>query len=395
MPTITSTDLLTRAVELWTSTRRQYRDGLLEVGQLLHEFILSRLIEGDGKNEAQRALIGSCRRRAVRDAAVTLSTSVYRINELVRVAAVVDLLSDGDCGGLSYSAIREFQRVIRRVGKGKETRRNLRDSTWESSSRETWEVWPELAKEAPDLFRRSVDGKWKTNNIVDALNEMIPRCLVENPKYLEQTRSVVGRWVKTIPRLADEFESASMLCLLDASRKYDQRKGSFGNYLGIRLDGAMRDVCRNDIPTGFGRGTVADAPRVLSGELASSQTIAIADSTPTFESLDSLTVLTRGLDPRTARMVIGHFCEGRTFAEVGSAEGIKESRASQLVKEAMSFLREKHGVQSFQTIDRKGKLIVRLRCVFTKEVVCDDCADDEVRKLEREGWEVLEVKPNE
>ena len=55
--------------------------------------------------------------------------------------------------------------------------------------------------------------------------------------------------------------------------------------------------------------------------------------------------------------------------------------------------------------EKKSSWIVRLRCVVTKEVVCDDCTEDEAkrepwefsgdeREIDQVDWHVLSVEEN-
>ena len=55
--------------------------------------------------------------------------------------------------------------------------------------------------------------------------------------------------------------------------------------------------------------------------------------------------------------------------------------------------------------EKKSSWIVRLRCVVTKEVVCDDCTEDQAnrnpwefagdeREIEQVDWDVLSVEEN-
>lgn len=140
---------------LWAATRRGYRDGMVRCGALLHRYVLARLRAADDPalNEADRRRLGATRQRAVRDAAARLGLKPSRVNDLIHAAMGVELLSDGgDCGLLSYGAVKALRLLVERLRR-KEVRRSRGDEGPPPSSREEWRVRPGLEKKGPALFR--------------------------------------------------------------------------------------------------------------------------------------------------------------------------------------------------------------------------------------------------
>jgi hypothetical protein len=158
-----SAALLERARQEWTATRAAHRDGSLRVGRLLGEYVRARLAEGDGLPEKDRARAGVSRENAVAEAAKVLRLTRLRINDLIRVAAVVDLLSAGGVvGALSWSALRWFRVLARRKGAGRQQRRSgaLHAGQVEPSDLERWRVRAGLEGRAEALFAEAVAGDW-------------------------------------------------------------------------------------------------------------------------------------------------------------------------------------------------------------------------------------------
>jgi len=147
---------------------------MVRAGRLLRDYVEARLREGDGLPEAGRREAGACRGKATRDAADRLGTTIDKVNELIRVAAVVDLLSGGEpVAALPYASLRCFRVVIHRPARGLKCRRSLKDSgAAEASDRARWEVRPEYAGRAESLFREADAGGWGEKRVAEALREL-------------------------------------------------------------------------------------------------------------------------------------------------------------------------------------------------------------------------------
>jgi hypothetical protein len=164
--------LLDSAVALWSASRLRHRDALLEVGRLLHEYVLARLREGDGLNEADRYTARAVRKVAVEDAGAALGVTRQRVNALISVSQAVACLlgPEPDLGSLPWHAVRPFSLLVTRA-RARRTRRargeggvrggsNPPVPMPEGSSRETWAVRPGLEESAPALLRRAAAGGW-------------------------------------------------------------------------------------------------------------------------------------------------------------------------------------------------------------------------------------------
>jgi DNA-directed RNA polymerase specialized sigma24 family protein len=80
------------------------------------------------------------------------------------------------------------------------------------------------------------------------------RRLAGDPASLAVARKVVAYHGRLHPALADEFESAAHVAIVQAAGRFDPTKGrSWRNYLYARLQGAMLDV-RRDWTPGFRKG---------------------------------------------------------------------------------------------------------------------------------------------
>lgn len=156
----TPKDILAAARAAWFASRSASRDSQLTVGRLLRRYILARIAETDGMNEADRVASGNSREDAISAISLALSVTRSRVNQLIHLSAVVDLLSDGgNVGELSYSAIRAMRSLVRRR-RGKIVRsRKRKDRPFLPSSREEWVIagGADAADDAIRIFRRAVD----------------------------------------------------------------------------------------------------------------------------------------------------------------------------------------------------------------------------------------------
>lgn len=137
---MTSEALLREASSLLSATDQERRQVLLHVGELLHDYILARLREGQGLPEARRVKREGC----VRDAASALNMKTTRVHDLMHVAMAARLLfTDLDLGTLAWSVVRLFKTQVQRR---KITRERTARSRYtnpgkaDPSEREVWYV---------------------------------------------------------------------------------------------------------------------------------------------------------------------------------------------------------------------------------------------------------------
>lgn len=166
---------LDAAHALWSSSRKAHRDARVSVGRLLHEFILVNLRKHDALGEGQRRAHGATRRVLVGQATERLGLDDSTVNDLIRTAMTVDLLSDGgELGDLSYSSIRAFRLVVARKTHAGTTVSRVSasgrdDSAALPSSVEEWQVKPTAAAVAVETFRRAVAESWDSARVIEAL----------------------------------------------------------------------------------------------------------------------------------------------------------------------------------------------------------------------------------
>jgi len=154
-PAQTAESLLVQAERAYRDGEAKYRDTLIATGRLLHAFVLAGLREGDGATDRARHAAGITRCGLVARAAERLGATPLRINHMIHLTAVVDLLSDGgDVGGMGYGALWRFSVFVRRSAEGYRRADGRRDSRRSVSLCETWVVKPDYATAAVELFRR-------------------------------------------------------------------------------------------------------------------------------------------------------------------------------------------------------------------------------------------------
>jgi hypothetical protein len=103
--------ILEQAKRLYDAAELNYRDVMLNVGSVLHKYVLEYLKEN---SFAQ----GESREKAIRQAATSLAVSLARIGALIRTAKVVELLAEkNEVGGLGWAAISRFGRFLVRGDK--------------------------------------------------------------------------------------------------------------------------------------------------------------------------------------------------------------------------------------------------------------------------------------
>lgn len=163
-------ELLKQAVERYTLGRIGYRDAMVATGRLLHQFVLARLTAANGVNEAARRAMGATRERAVIEAVNALKSTRLKVAELLRIAAVVELLGDNDPGAMSYSVLRMFTALVKRAGNAKYVSRSAKDNGVPPSEWERWILHPHYEQWSRSLFVKARDEKWPHDEVQSAIN---------------------------------------------------------------------------------------------------------------------------------------------------------------------------------------------------------------------------------
>lgn len=164
-------EILEKAAAIYSQSRAEYRDGLLKVGAILHDFVLAHLREGDRlmdqpNGEKYRLEGGFTRRRAIHIAEERLRRKPGVIQNWISAAMVVDLLSkDRAVGPLSYGAILLFSRFIQRRIAGIKHLNGKRVMPgrlgYKPSEGEQWMVRPQFDGRAQTLFQQAVSEEWE------------------------------------------------------------------------------------------------------------------------------------------------------------------------------------------------------------------------------------------
>jgi len=156
----TAADLLAEIKTLHREGERNHRDALIVVGRKLHEFILVYLKEADGLSEYARNKRKINRRQAVRMAANELEVGQQRINYFIEAAMTADLLGSEGLGTIGLRSLIHFCKLCRRKrgGRGDQEVGAVNGPT--PAQTEEWEIHPDYAIVAPELFRRAVLESW-------------------------------------------------------------------------------------------------------------------------------------------------------------------------------------------------------------------------------------------
>lgn len=112
----------------------------------------------------------------------------------------------------------------------------------------------------------------------------------------------------------EELESAAYMGLVDAASRFDPEKGfPFSSYARTRIDGEMKDYMRLSL--------VGKRVRL----------IAEGEDFPAKEKEPGQSVDLSCLDNREAKIIRLYYIDDKAMKEIGSTEGVSESRISQIL----------------------------------------------------------------
>ena len=163
--------VLREARWLYLRGAADYRDRMVHVGQLLQEALLTQLEAGVSLNERERRRQGLTRREILSFIAVELGVTPAKVNELLRIQAVVALLAEARSTGyvlgtLSMSCLRVFRVLVERVrGEVCRSKRASEPALLDVQQRSEWQlrriaVHALGEEEVKGIFRRAVERGW-------------------------------------------------------------------------------------------------------------------------------------------------------------------------------------------------------------------------------------------
>lgn len=179
--------------------------------------------------------------------------------------------------------------------------------------------------------------------------------LAGDPKLMEfvarRTEWLAWRWPS-----ADRDEVYSVLCfaIIQAARTFDPGKGaSFRTHVFLRMNGAVRDYCRQHLAAGMLSAGVRQnkvGPKVesLSTVLAEdSRSVCLGHYVAAPEDFAAEQAHSRehaiswlsGLSERSRSVIVGYVLDGKTMKQVGEEHGMSEARVSQLYKRLVEELK--------------------------------------------------------
>jgi len=160
-------DLLTQAEAIWRSAERNYRDSLLQVGRLLHEFIVEQLRCGDGVKKRQRLKAGFTREVAIKKCAAQLGIPTVKVMAMIRIAMTADLLGQDGFGAMGWTHLHYLAAFVERV------KLNKKGESTPLSATESWRIKPEYDGTAQDVFRRVREEKLSQRQTFQLIGDTI------------------------------------------------------------------------------------------------------------------------------------------------------------------------------------------------------------------------------
>ena len=162
-------ELLAQAKTLYCRGETGYRDTRLELGRVLHEYVLECLCEGERFDEVDRHLRGITRAKIIKGLAGELRCLSKELREIIQTAMTVQLFG-GDLGAFSWMKLRFFNCFVERI-RGTRTSCIGRDGP-AVSSLEEWRLKPAFAEKAKALFRLTVERNSTHEEIRTAVLEL-------------------------------------------------------------------------------------------------------------------------------------------------------------------------------------------------------------------------------
>ncbi len=203
-------DLLETARSILSSAEASYRDALLRLGGVLHEFVVTFMLQGDQVPAVRRDAF--TREKAIRAAADGLRQPMPRISSLIATAMTVPLLSDGgNVGALCWNAIQRFACLVRRRRPDRDIGFRPGRNGLSLAASEEWVVKEEFEGRAQEVFRRAVaDGVSNTEAKARAI-EVTQSKHAAAAFYQKKRRKETAESVAKVAAVAAPGDIAGML----------------------------------------------------------------------------------------------------------------------------------------------------------------------------------------
>lgn len=146
--------------------------------------------------------------------------------------------------------------------------------------------------------------------------------------YIPLANSIAFKKKKHLPNniRLDEIKSAAYMGLIDASIKYDPSIGSFYNYASIRINGSIKDHLKSLSNNGINN--------------SEQETDVFFIEKNKIDTNDFFDFVSSKIDTAEYKIIRMYYIESKTMKEIGDAEGLCESRISQIISKSHAKLRE-------------------------------------------------------
>lgn len=156
-------------------------------------------------------------------------------------------------------------------------------------------------------------------------------------RYVPMARGIARPFKRKWPRLADEFESAAMMALVESASRYDESKNvKYSTYTRLRIIGAMSEVLR----IGMSPARMPVASLVESQEIYG----VVLNKTPDppvgheAEHADTIRDMARKLPKLHGAVFAMVHADGLTNATISGRIGLSRSRINTIYRESIYML---------------------------------------------------------
>jgi len=234
-----ASELLEQAKALYLQCTGDYRVAALEVGRLLHRFVLSYLAQGSGLTREQRMKDGITRSNAIMKASQELSIFRGQVLFYIKRSAAIDLLGmDLEVAKLGLGVLGCFSVFVEREYFQANSQRKRHDGYKADVLKGSqWKVKEMFKDSARALFVRAVKERWGQKQAREECNKLFSS--YESPQRRDcsfrkkptQDRSASPRRLPVIPQRRDKEIEA------------EERKGDIDHFAKVAGPGELATKC--------------------------------------------------------------------------------------------------------------------------------------------------------